>query len=144
MIYALSYYYSDDTLTKGIPVALSQLNANDKSEVDSSHQISTTTEGLYMTSDIENKKPPPYKPIESAPQNVRYIVMYVATMCIITMLSKNTIRRRCKKSEAKSEAPVSSYSYMRLKSLIPGGGQGPSCLASNNARSITWPHVYYT
>ena len=35
---------------------------------------------------------------------------------------------RCKKSEAKSEAPVSSYSYMRLKSVISGGGQGPSCL----------------
>ena len=35
---------------------------------------------------------------------------------------------RCKKSEAKSEAPVSFYSYMRLKSVISGGGQGPSCL----------------
>ena len=35
---------------------------------------------------------------------------------------------RCKESEAKSEAPVSSYSYMRLKSVISGGGQGPSCL----------------
>ena len=35
---------------------------------------------------------------------------------------------RCKKSKAKSEAPVSSYSYMRLKSVISGGGQGPSCL----------------
>ena len=35
---------------------------------------------------------------------------------------------RCKKSETKSEAPVSSYSYMRLKSVISGGGQGPSCL----------------
>ena len=91
MICALSYYCcSDDTLTKGIPVALSPLNANDKSEVDSSHQISTTIEGLYMTSDIENKKPPPYKPIESAPQNVRCITMYVATMCIVTMLNKNT------------------------------------------------------
>ena len=80
MICVLSYYYSDDTLTEGIPVALSPLNANDKSEVDSSHQISTI-EGLYMTSDIENKKPPLYK---SASQNVRYITMYVATMCIIT------------------------------------------------------------
>ena len=35
---------------------------------------------------------------------------------------------RCKKSKAKSEAPVSSYSYVRLKSVISGGGQGPSCL----------------
>ena len=142
MICALSYYYSDDTLTEGIPVALSPLNANDNSEVDSSHQISTTIEGLYMTSDIENKKPPHYKPIESAPQNVRYITMYVATICIITMLRKNT--PGVKKAEAKSKAPVSSYSYMQLKSLISSGGQGPSCLASKNARSITWLHVYYT
>ena len=36
---------------------------------------------------------------------------------------------RCKKSEAKSEAPDSSYSYIRLKSLISGGGQAQlSCL----------------
>ena len=34
---------------------------------------------------------------------------------------------RCKKSEAKSEAPE-SYSYKRLKSVISGRGQGPSCL----------------
>ena len=34
------------------------------------------------------------------------------------MLSKNT--PGVKKSEAKSEAPVSSYSYMRLKSVISG------------------------
>ena len=33
---------------------------------------------------------------------------------------------RCKKSEAKSEAPVSFYSCVRLKSLISGGGQGPT------------------
>ena len=32
------------------------------------------------------------------------------------------------KREAKSEAPVSFYSYMQLKSVISGGGQGPSCL----------------
>ena len=31
-------------------------------------------------------------------------------------------------TQAKSEEPVSSYSYMRLKSVISGGGQGPSCL----------------
>ena len=34
------------------------------------------------------------------------------------MLSKNT--PGVKKSEDKSEAPVSSYSYMRLKSVISG------------------------
>ena len=43
-----------------------------------------------------------------------------------TMLNKNT--QGAKKSEAKSEAPDSSYSYKRLKSVISGGGQGPSCL----------------
>ena len=36
----------------------------------------------------------------------------------IDMLRKNT--PGVKKSEAKSEAPVSSYSYMRLKSVISG------------------------
>ena len=36
----------------------------------------------------------------------------------IDMLSKNT--PGVKISEAKSEAPVSSYSYMRLKSVISG------------------------
>ena len=35
---------------------------------------------------------------------------------------------RCTKNKAKSEAPVSSYSYTRLKSVISGRGQGPSCL----------------
>jgi len=29
----------------------------------------------------------------------------------------------CKKSEAKLEAPISSYSYKRLKSVMSGGGQ---------------------
>ena len=43
----------------------------------------------------------------------------------IDMLNKNT--PGVKKSEAKSEAPE-SYSYKRLKSVISGGGQGPSCL----------------
>ena len=67
----ISYYYcSDDTLTKDIPVALNPLNA-DKPEAESSHQILTTTEVLYMNSEIGNKKPPPYKPTESTPQNVR-------------------------------------------------------------------------
>ena len=41
-------------------------------------------------------------------------------------ISKNT--QGAKKGEAKSEALVSSYSYMRLNSLISGGGQGPSFL----------------
>ena len=45
----------------------------------------------------------------------------------------------CKKSKAKSEAPISSNSYKRLKSVIFGGGQGPSSLlASYNARLITY------
>ena len=40
------------------------------------------------------------------------------------MLNKST--QGAKKSEAKSEAPISFYSYMRLKSLISHGGQGPT------------------
>ena len=44
----------------------------------------------------------------------------------IDMLSKNI--PGVIKSEAKLEVPVSSYSYTRLKSVIPGRGQGPSCL----------------
>ena len=43
----------------------------------------------------------------------------------IDMLNKNTPGA---KNEAKLEAPVSSYSNTRLKSMISGGGQGPSCL----------------
>ena len=39
------------------------------------------------------------------------------------MLNKNT--PGVQKSEAKSEAPVSSYS---LQNVISGRGQGPSCL----------------
>ena len=31
----------------------------------------------------------------------------------------------------------SSYSCMRLKNVISGGGQGPSCLKSNNVRSLS-------
>ena len=53
--------------------------------------------------------------------------MYTANLHkSIDMLNKNT--PGVKKSEAKSEAPVSSYSYMRLKSVISGRGQGPNCL----------------
>ena len=44
----------------------------------------------------------------------------------IYILNKNT--PGVKKSEAKSEAPVSSYSYTRLKSVISDRGQGPNCL----------------
>ena len=40
------------------------------------------------------------------------------------MLNKNT--PSVQKSEAKS--PVSSYSYIRLKSVICDGGQGLGCL----------------
>ena len=53
----------------------------------------------------------------------------------VYMLNKNT--PGVKKSEAKSEAPVSSYSCMRLKSVTSGGGQGLSCLASNNVGSLS-------
>ena len=42
----------------------------------------------------------------------------------IDMLNKST--PGVKKSEAKSEAPVSSYSCTRLKTVISGTGQGPS------------------
>ena len=47
---------------------------------------------------------------------------------------------RCKKSEAKSETPVSFYSYIpATKSVISGGGQGPTELfVSNNVISITY------
>ena len=45
---------------------------------------------------------------------------------VLLMLSKNT--PGVKKSEVKSEAPVNSYSYTRLKSVISGRGQGPNCL----------------
>ena len=44
----------------------------------------------------------------------------------IDMLDKNT--PGVKKSKAKSEAPVSFNLCTRLKSVISGGGQGPSCL----------------
>ena len=47
-------------------------------------------------------------------------------MYVYLLLNKNT--PGVKKSEAKSEASVSSYSYTRLKSVISGRGQGPNCL----------------
>ena len=53
------------------------------------------------------------------------------------MLSKNT--PGVKKSEAKSEAPVSSYSYMRLKNVIRIWLRPrPKLFASNNVKSITY------
>ena len=45
---------------------------------------------------------------------------------VFTMLNKNT--PGANKSEAKSEAPVSSYSYTQLKSVISGRDQDLSCL----------------
>ena len=54
-----------------------------------------------------------------------YLCMCYIYVHVICMLNKNT--PGVKKSEAKSEAPE-SYSYKRLKSVISGGGQGPSCL----------------
>ena len=42
------------------------------------------------------------------------------------MLNNNT--PGVQKSEAKSEAPNSPYSYIRLKSVISDGGQGLGCL----------------
>ena len=54
------------------------------------------------------------------------VVMQLTYIKNIDMLNKNT--PGAKKSKAKSEALVSSYSNTRLKSVISGGGQGPSCL----------------
>ena len=52
------------------------------------------------------------------------------------MLNKNTPGA---KNKAKSKVPDSSYSYIQLKSLISGGGQGPTELfASNNVQSIKY------
>ena len=45
---------------------------------------------------------------------------------VIIMLNKNI--SVVKKSKAKSEAPVGSYLYTQLKSVISGRGQGLSCL----------------
>ena len=47
-----------------------------------------------------------------------FLLIFNAAVFVNTMLNKNT--PGAKKSEAKSEAPVSSYSYMRLKSVISG------------------------
>ena len=57
--------------------------------------------------------------------------------CVITYAKQK--HPRCKKRKAKSEAPVSSYSYMRLKSLILVAAKAQlSCLlATENVRSIT-------
>ena len=50
------------------------LNSNhedEKFEVELYHQISTTEEALYMTSNIGNEKP--QQPLKSTPQKVRYL-----------------------------------------------------------------------
>ena len=76
-----------------------------------------------------------------------YALMYVAMWlgfidyCSVSSLSTDLSMRilhvynnakqkhpRCKKNEAKSEAPGSFNSCTRLESVISGGGQGPSCL----------------
>ena len=83
--------YSDDTLTENIPMALNPLNTDDKSIAESSPQMSTTVEGLYMTSDIGNKKPSPsYKPLKSTPQNVRYVISFCSVSFTIFSLSLST------------------------------------------------------
>ena len=57
-----------------VPNPLDTNHEHDKPGPEPSHQISTTVEGLYMTSDIGNKKPPHlYNPLEPAAQKVRYI-----------------------------------------------------------------------
>ena len=59
------------------------------------------------------------RPRENRPSShLEMIVEIPVLKVVISMLNKNT--PGAKKSEAKSEAPVSSYSYMRLKSVISG------------------------
>ena len=55
-----------------------------------------------------------------------YIYIIYAYVYIYIYLKQK--HPRCKKSEANSEAPGSFNSCTRLKSVISGGGQGPSCL----------------
>ena len=55
-----------------------------------------------------------------------YVRTVFTNLIMLYKLNKNT--PGVKKSEAKSEAPVSSYSYTQLKSVISGRGQGPNCL----------------
>ena len=51
-------------------------------------------------------------------ERIANIYTHIYIYVYIYMLNKNTPGE--KKSEAKSEAPVSSYSHMRLKSVISG------------------------
>ena len=53
---------------------------------------------------------------------------YSGVAAVVVFLNAKQEHPRCKKSEAKSETPVSFYSCTRLKSVISGRGQGPSCL----------------
>ena len=72
--------HSDETFKPNIPMVPNLLNSNHENEMpeaESSHQISTTKEALYMTPDIGNKKP--QQPLESAPQKVRYVHYSVRT-----------------------------------------------------------------
>ena len=65
--------HSDETLNANIPMIPNPLNSNhknEKPEAKLSHQISTTEEALYMTTNIGNEKP--QQPLKSAPQKVRY------------------------------------------------------------------------
>ena len=79
--------HSDKTLNANIPMVTNHLNSNhenEKPEAELPHQISTTEEALYMTSNIGNKKL--QQPLKSAPQKVRYVRMYITvyvhTVCI--------------------------------------------------------------
>ena len=78
-------------------------------------------------------------------------VLFVRSYTYIILLTSNHLQSKwftvilnakqkhpmCVKSEAKLEASISSYSCMRLKSVISSGGQGLSCLASNNVGSLS-------
>ena len=61
------------------------------------------------------------------PQNT-HVCYSLDILRIICELKAKQKQSRCKKSEVKLEAPVSFYSYTRLKSVISGRGQGPRCL----------------
>ena len=73
--------------------------------------------------------------------NICIYTISIATLTVLVNLNAKQKHSRYIKSKAKSEAPVSSYLYMRLKSVISGGGLGPSCLASNNVRSLSEGYI---
>ena len=54
-----------------------------------------------------------------------YMYIFIYVLCIY-VLNKNT--PGVQKCKAKLEAPISSYSYIRVKSVISDGGQGLGCL----------------